>query len=363
MKKIFGMKGAKRKVWPKRTKKEKLRRRSQFALDSSKKRINREYRLGSPTEHVRIELASNFNFSSNYDETVESLQTFKKKVFTHSDPKVKRDVYVDLSTVRNISVAGALVLAAEIHRWKIIKQIRLVTRGDENWDQNVKGLFYSFGLFELLNVKPVIAENYENRDEVAALPLYSSTKLETGLLNIKIWKANELELIQNHLRILYPAIIEASINAVYHAYPKEGKFLFQHTKRFWVTACIVKSGTMVRFLVYDQGVGIPKTLKTRYVPEKIRNQIKNIIGLRKLSNNDSSLIEAALELSRTRMEQGRRGKGLMQVINPAIKIPDAKVRIFSGFGQIEVFSKDRIDKRENSYHIGGTLIEWTIPVN
>ena len=73
------------------------------------------------------------------------------------------------------------------------------------------------------------------------------------------------------------------------------------------------------------------------------------------------MIEAALEVSRTSLTSGH-GQGLRDVIAPVDVLGGGEVKILSGRGQITYTGQESVSKVEMSQHLGGTLIEWTIPV-
>ena len=74
------------------------------------------------------------------------------------------------------------------------------------------------------------------------------------------------------------------------------------------------------------------------------------------------MIEAALEVSRTSLTSGH-GQGLKDILAPVEQQSGGMVRIISGKGQIIYKSGQKLAKFEKNLHLGGTLIEWTIPVH
>ena len=73
------------------------------------------------------------------------------------------------------------------------------------------------------------------------------------------------------------------------------------------------------------------------------------------------MIEAALEVSRTSLTSGH-GQGLTDVLAPVEELKGGRDRILSGRGQVSYSYGSPIEKKEHSQHLGGTFIEWTIPV-
>ncbi len=50
------------------------------------------------------------------------------------------------------------------------------------------------------------------------------------------------------------------------------------------------------------------------------------------------------------------------VVTPVRDTPGAKVRILSGRGSLTYYSDGSVALNDEVLHIGGTLIEWSIPV-
>ena len=184
---------------------------------------------------------------------------------------------------------------------------------------------------------------------------------------------NRIALIEDHLRdvasafqtdpSIYMALTEAAYNSIQHGYPQEHDFRFPPLGRqWWATGSWSPVKSEVKLLVYDQGVGIPETLPTWKNWEKITEWVSAKHELASLFMKEhANLIEAALEVSRTSLTSGR-GQGLKDVLSPVDVLGTGKVRILSGKGQVGYSPGGAITKRENSLHLGGTLIEWTIPV-
>ena len=76
----------------------------------------------------------------------------------------------------------------------------------------------------------------------------------------------------------------------------------------------------------------------------------------------ATMIEAALEVSRTSLTSGH-GQGLRDVVSPVDQLEGGRVRILSGKGQVLYEKGGKLGKVERTQHLGGTLIEWTIPVS
>ncbi len=314
---------------------------------------------------VRITPPEKFGFSENYKETVECLIKLKTAALLPPPQKwVRNKVFIDLAPIKEISTAAALVLAAEIDRWRRRQRGPIQPRNVENWDPRVRSILEELGFFNLLGVGRLshLLEN-SGFDEITVLPLVACNTLDRS----------RLADIQDHLQAvahafhqdpsIYTALTEATYNSLKHAYPPEHKFDFPPLgKYWWATGSWSPERSEVRFLVYDQGVGIPDTLPKWEHWERIVSWIsQRFPGTGTLLQEHANLIEAALEVSRTSLTSGH-GQGLRDVLSPIDVYQAGRVRILSGKGQLSYSPDGTVKKQENGLHLGGTLIEWTIPV-
>jgi anti-anti-sigma regulatory factor len=137
----------------------------------------------TPSEIIRIVPPTDFSFSRNYIETVKCLREFKKAVFSRTSDGRPSPIFLDLSAIIHISLAGALVLGAEVHRWSDHRRSRLRASNISEWKPSVRNILDNLGFFDLLNVKipsSVQMETLEN--EITVLPMISSTTLDAPLL-------------------------------------------------------------------------------------------------------------------------------------------------------------------------------------
>ncbi|EEW24043.1 hypothetical protein [Rhodobacter ferrooxidans] len=337
---------------------------SRRAIRSWQKNLERKRTKRCPIKWIekRVILSENFNFSANYIETVQSLQEFKRATLSKPKSRVRHKVYIDLASVKDISIAGALVLAAEIDRWRRLKRASLKPRDTENWDPIVKRTLTSLGFFDLLGVRIERSANDDfNGKEVVVLPMVTDARLDGEML----YRIGEhLEVVAGVFRqdpTIYAALTEAAYNSTLHAYPTDHNYEFQPLwKRWWATACWSPQESAVRFMIYDQGVGIPATLPRSQKWERIREYISKVPLIGGFSNDASAMIEAAIEVSRTSRDGGH-GKGLKDVVAPVTGLEGGRVRILSGRGCYLCYGDGTIEKSDSDLHIGGTLIEWTIP--
>ena len=274
-----------------------------------KKRGVTNRRSAVRTTEIRIIPPRVFSFTKNYDATVSCLREIKSAALKQGDSGRGQPVFIDLEPIQEISVAGALVLAAEIDRWRRVISKQLRPRRLRHWHPKVRALLASLGFFDLLEVTTTPDEDDISQSEVTVLPMVSSTRLDQRLLKSL---AAVSEVLHNDPTV-YDGLVEAAYNATKHAYPSDHEWDYKPTTEgWWATASWNPASGSVKFLVYDQGVGIAATLPRWEGWEKVRQLLSGVPGGSMLKDA-SRMIEAALEVDRTSLAGGH-GKGLQDVV-------------------------------------------------
>ncbi|WP_247997405.1 hypothetical protein [Brucella tritici] len=318
------------------------------------KRKNKRYsKYRHPEE--KISAPEVLSFKDNFTETVAFLDNFRDATIGQS---VKNgNVFIDLKPIKRLSVPVAIVLAAEFHRWSLVRRSRLRVRDAHAWDATVRSLLSDLGVFQLLDLAPVT-------DELAS-GNFTLTPLTSGV-KTDGYKINQLQeqfrgVLEGFTSSpeMFAGLMEAAENAINHGYPEN--YSPQHVfagHRWWAASCIDLNNMALRFFVFDQGAGIPFTLPHATLYEQIRAKIALITS--DLFPNDSHMLRAALEVGRTRTGLSHRGLGLKRMSDVVTGASDGYLRILSGKGEIVYYANETIETRDHDRHIGGTLIEWSM---
>lgn len=338
-------------------------RERRYAKDVKRTRILRA--RGRPTQKkagkpkpVIIRGPHTLSFSTDYQTSVRFLMRLKRAVL-QDDPT---RVYLDLSTIHSLSLAGALVLSAEIDRWSKSVGRRLRPRKTMGWETSVRRLLASIGFFELLGIQPPNIPH--DKRQVTVLPIISSDELDReALQHMRERLAVAANVLDQDLTV-YEALVEAADNARKHAYPADHTYEFPPIRKtWWATASWSPAHECVRLIVYDQGVGIPDTLPRWKGWEQVRERVNAVLGgeAANILKDASRLIQAAMEIDRTSLDGGH-GKGLQDIVSVLDTCAGSSLRILSGRGSVIYDSMEKVTLEDHQLHIGGTLIEWTIPV-
>lgn len=295
------------------------------------------------------------DLSDNYDEAVQFLMQFRN--WSESCRRRQR-FYVDLRPLRTITPAGALMLAAELDRWGRIHGRKARAYDAEAWDPSVRATLWHMGFFGLFESKSKEANFGADESDLKMifLPLYGGEDTNgRPFLNLRDMIERHTGKLRNRLSI-YQGVSEAITNVRQHAYRERSGL-----KRWWMSASFDKERSALTIMVLDHGRGIPSTLGRRGAKESIRQYLKS---LGPIINDDGKMIEAAMQLGRSSVEEDYRGHGLSRDIRQIVNTFSgrARLRIFSNKGQY-VFTRDgsgrtSVQTTTKKYSLQGTFVEW-----
>ena len=287
-----------------------------------------------------------------------------KSLGLHANPQIG----FALERIQDLQPAAALVLAAELDRWRRIKGIKLKPRALRKWNPEVLSFMKDLGLFDLLDIKDKhvakmlsrLPDHSQGRVALQFVTDCTSQKKQTDQLseelsaqipafNTVFGKAGDMK--------VSTALAEAALNSVNHAYPNKETMKYNvQDNRWWAAASYEGGGSTIRFFVYDQGVGISETLPNTSTGKRILGPFpEDVLSL--MGSGDK--IRALLETPKSRTLLQNRGKGFRQMVDAA-DFQNGRLRIVSGKGYV-TYSKDTgvLPIKDKGLHLGGTLLEWT----
>jgi hypothetical protein len=149
-------------------------------------------------------------------------------------------------------------------------------------------------------------------------------------------------------KALYPAIVECMDNVMKHAYPlSEARSEFY--RQWWLLGYRDSLAHEISFCFFDQGLGIAKTIRTRW---------RDKFG--PLSATDSSLIaKAVIEGHYSSTKDPTRGRGLPTLKRFIDQAKSGELMIVSRKSRC-IFSKNGCHEVDFTTKLGGTLIVWTL---
>lgn len=310
-------------------------------------RLGTKGKLTASDQEVSIVCPDVLDLDSNRTECVKLVNRLRGA--SSGQPPAR--FFVDFKSIREVTVPGALLLAAELQRWNIMHPTAKLKAVDVvEWDPTVRSLLAQMGFFDLLDVTDEIP--MLTHTEKIYIPFTSRAKRNPQAAHE--WVDNNLKNVVDGIPMsvqLVGAISEAVINVMEHAYKK------QRVRRWWLSGGFDSSSKKVRVIVWDQGIGIPERIKTHDSWGKLARILK-IFDL----TNHAKLIEAAFAVGKTSSQKPYKGKGLSDVKMYFESINnDGMLRVLSRRGEFGYRRKNGHVGKISDNHLSdlhGTLIEW-----
>jgi len=305
--------------------------------------ILRDYHVSAP---------ENFNLREDFDEAVIFLQTIRQESL-----KRRKRYSINFKTIQTLSPAAALLLTAEMDRWRRTTKMKLVPAELKKWNPDVRRLLNEMGFFEALGMENPCGFDDLIEDENLKFIKFMSGSTSDGTYVKELRIALEkLAGAINAKIYMYNGVTEAMANSVEHAYPPPQKFPNEIYKRWWISGSYNKENGRITVMVYDQGVGIPTTLPV----SRFRDLVSSFLGTLSLSATDGNMIRAAMQIGRTQTGAENRGLGLNEMRDFIVRSERGTLRIISCKGDYIFYHNEKEEVKEHDVSLGGTLIAWEI---
>lgn len=308
-------------------------------------KLNKNFKSVPPVRGKKvITLPKRMNFGDDIVETINVINRIHTDIVygDHSE------IYLNQHEIECISPDAAIVLLAEINRCLEYAGSRRV-RGNYPAEEKVAILLKQLGFYKFLNI---------------ASPQTGSDN--SGRFFIKIRSGNESDgriadnLISNFEKVikfdpisrkrLYESLLECMDNVHAHAY-LEKRNQDDLLGEWWMAGFCDPGTGQVAFVFWDQGVGIPTTLK-----EKLSLKIRGYIDW-----SETKMIKKAVNEGITRRDSKRHGNGLPSLrcfINESS--PDGFLRVISNHGDYMYCKNHKARSSDLDVPLNGSLIVWTI---
>lgn len=145
-------------------------------------------------------------------------------------------------------------------------------------------------------------------------------------------------------------ITEMTSNTWDHAFKSQKKVL---SHKWWVMARLLPDGAKVQVCILDNGMGIPKSMKSAY--KELTNDLDEEII--------SSLIQNKYaDDKKSRFKQRKRGKGLPKLLTSLQSGKLSSLRVLSGKGYFYSCINGNVETEEYKLSFPGTLVSWECDV-
>jgi len=270
-----------------------------------------------------------------------------------------RRVLLDFQDVETIRPGALVYLLAQVHKLRMEFGHERVT-GSYPVSARVDRLLEQSGFYSLLNVKSRKEAKIPNK-LLRYIRFRSDQKLNAavvGEIRDELLRA-DLTMPAVVRRTVFRAVTEAMANVNHHAYLNKAVRTPQAADRWWMLASLNVPKNRFTLVFYDAGVGIPKTLPLRYPIEVIRRIVSLLPGF---EPDDGQMIDAAMQLGRTRTAMHNRGKGLQDLARLIDEVAGGMMRITSRHG-CYTYTHGSGQPSKSYGFLEGTLIEWQLPLS
>ena len=279
-----------------------------------------------------------FGMMDNIDET---LQFFRIVNETLKKLHVNDKIYFDLSKVRTVSADAIMYLIATIRNTKRIRAFKICCSGNAPVDPEARKKFIQSGFYDYVSSTVITYSTYVDHIKIKAGN--EASPQVAGEVCDFVHSLTNLSILDT--KFLYPMIIELMTNTTQHAYNS-----ISFMENNWYIYVEDRKDS-VKFVFLDTGIGIPKTIRTKF-----GERIASI-----LSNNDAYFIASSLRgefRSETRLEY--RGKGLPEIYNRINSSGIENFAIVSGQGKCVVDEFGNIVETPLKNILNGTLLSWSL---
>ncbi|OCH32989.1 hypothetical protein A6E13_11290 [Aliivibrio fischeri] len=340
---------------------------NEYIDEMSKKGLSVEHNKNKKNG-ITIYLPEKMDFEQNHHLTMLHIEAISKLVGLinkNGGRTLSRGAYnlgsVNFDSLKCISTEAALVLTSEISNWEDSIRNKLRPKITK-WDDSVYSQFHDLGFFDLFANKPLRKPTVNSHASDKKL-----VKYQKGSCNVKgttkTLRKNIHEIVGDDIEewtFLHSGLDEAITNVIHHAYPDDCETRPKE-KCWYLTASFHKTTKQLKVTFFDQGVGIPRTLETSKLKEKIFKYTSKFIDTRR--KLDETLLEAAIEVGRTRTGESDRGNGLPDLLEFIRQRGNGELSILSAYGRYQFIAKDKNEDQKSSrlsIAMPGTLIVWQV---
>lgn len=273
----------------------------------------------------------------------------------------QRKVFVDFSQTEKISAAAMLSLLAEVD--VLTKQSihgKHAVSFNHPKEEKIESILKQVGLYDVVGKEKRETKEF---DDVTFWQYCSGSCSEPLIAKPIFDELSEMLKGTQGSKKLYRGFVEAMSNSVEHAYIDDSEHCEEdRTAKWWAFAGVKNRELAV--VICDKGVGIPNTLPKTQGVSKI-NDILESFGYKHHKITDGKYIKAATSLTKTRTLAKHRGKGLTDIKAVIDSIGKGSLLIFSNKGEYRYKAQKTLDGVIMDYKtsVGGTIIEWTIPLD
>jgi hypothetical protein len=287
----------------------------------------------------------------NFREDLEATLEFFRELRNELLYGLHTEVILDSEDVERITPEAAIILFAELQRCLEYKSKGKRVRGNYPTNATVAKILTDIGFYSSLNVKPPPTSVKETgRSFFKIIPGNMTDARVANRLVAHFEKVVTFDPIAR--KRLLAALIECMDNVHNHAYRSDNDSP-DLVGEWWMAGFVDKKVGQVAFIFFDQGVGVPTTLR-----EKWSVKLRRLIGM-----NDGELIQEAVLRGITRRSSERHGNGfpsLKEFINEISDDAGGFLRVISNSGDYSYCKHTNTKPATLSRPLDGSLMIWSL---
>jgi anti-sigma regulatory factor (Ser/Thr protein kinase) len=255
----------------------------------------------------------------NHARVVEFLTALRGRVLVDRKP-----AHIDFSNTHRMVACGTLLFMAELFRMKkYLGSLQLVTCTHPS-DNTVAQVLQHLGILDMLNCRSRVTPKRPDVINWRVASGENTDAQEAGTI-----LESQSKLPEQQSKRLYRGVSEAMTNVSQHAYldTRQDGANIAGDKGWWMFCREEDDHIFVTFC--DLGIGIPETLP-RTQEQGLFKAVLERLGIGKPT--DGTLIQAAIEIKRSRTQQRHRGKGLLDMLKAIETAQGGRLTIFSNRG-------------------------------
>ncbi len=257
-------------------------------------------------------------------------------------------IVVDHSPLEMITPEAVTVLMAEFHRITCLSpKLKLQTR-QSTIRQDIRDVLGPTGYLKHFNIA---WEPTSTPDKIILQHETAARAISERAGKLIEHFAKDPFFPREATKSIGVAIGECMENSVLHAYPfKMGGPILR--RQWWLLGMRCPKSHEFFFVFYDQGIGIPKTIRTRW---------RDRVSMPFLSRSNLELVRLAIEEGAFSSTQDpNRGKGLRTLKACVDKASSGDLVVMTGKVHLRYQHGVGFSSRQLSQNLGGTLIFWRI---
>jgi hypothetical protein len=265
-------------------------------------------------------------------------------------------VLIDHSALQSATPDGVLVLIAELQRVTKYSPRTALRANFRGTCAEVMAIFEKVGYLQKFDVHWNACEG-ERRVFLKSVRGIGAVASASGMLVKEFIAAGFLSSREG--QALGGCLVECMDNTCDHAYRTnillKASVVRRLRKNWWLLGFIDPENSEICFVFYDQGAGMPNTLRF-----KKRDKVELPVIRELISRDDEELVMAAFKRPFTRTMEQNRGRGLPSLRRMVEHSAEGELFVQSLHSRVFMRPKTKISSERAQNPLAGTLLVWKI---